>query len=127
MSEIKEFKIKWGMVIDIDKCTGCGACMAVCPKGAITMQEVSERLIQIRQVVHLISYTMVALLGGVSVFIIANTVKLAMFARKEEIAIMKMVGATNHFIRAPFVVEGMFWAFAPPRWPFSFSGACTLM
>jgi cell division transport system permease protein len=51
---------------------------------------------------------MVALLGGVSVFIIANTVKLAMFARKEEIAIMKMVGATNHFIRAPVVVEGMF-------------------
>ena len=73
-----------------------------------SMQEVSERLIQIRQVVNLISITMVALLGGVSVFIIANTVKLAMFARKEEIAIMKMVGATNHFIRAPFVVEGMF-------------------
>ena len=73
-----------------------------------SMQEVSERLIQIRQVVNLISYTMVALLGGVSVFIIANTVKLAMFARKEEIAFMKMVGATNHFIRAPFVVEGMF-------------------
>ena len=73
-----------------------------------SMQEVSERLIQIRQVVNLISYTMVALLGGVSVFIIANTVKLAMFARKEEIAIMKMVGAPNHFIRAPFVVEGMF-------------------
>ena len=73
-----------------------------------SMQEVSERLIQIRQVVNLISYTMVALLGGVSVFIIANTVKLAMFARKEEIAIMKMVGATNRFIRAPFVVEGMF-------------------
>ena len=73
-----------------------------------SMQEVSERLIQLRQVVHLISFTLVALLGGVSVFIIANTVKLAMFARKEEIAIMKMVGATNHFIRAPFVVEGMF-------------------
>ena len=73
-----------------------------------SMQEVSERLIQIRQVVHLISFTMVALLGAVSVFIIANTVKLAMFARKEEIAVMKMVSATNHFIRAPFVVEGMF-------------------
>ena len=73
-----------------------------------SMQEISERLIQIRQVVHLISFTMVALLGAVSVFIIANTVKLALFARKEEIAVMKMVGATNHFIRAPFVVEGMF-------------------
>ena len=73
-----------------------------------SMQEVSERLIQIRRVVHMISLTLVALLGAVSVFIIANTVKLAMFARKEEIAVMIMVGATNHFIRAPFVVEGMF-------------------
>ena len=73
-----------------------------------SMQEVSDRLIQIRKVINLISVTLVALLGAVSVFIIANTVKLAMFARKEEIAIMKMVGATNHFIRAPFVVEGMF-------------------
>ncbi len=71
-------------------------------------QEVSDRLIQIRRVINLISVTLVALLGAVSVFIIANTVKLAMFARKEEIAVMKMVGATNHFIRAPFVVEGMF-------------------
>ncbi len=73
-----------------------------------SMQEVSDRLIQIRSVINMISITLVALLGAVSVFIIANTVKLAMFARKEEIAVMKMVGATNHFIRAPFVVEGMF-------------------
>lgn len=70
-------------------------------------QEVSERLIQIRNVTNLISYTLIALLGGVSVFIIANTVKLAMLARREEIAVMRMVGATNHFIRAPFVVEGV--------------------
>ncbi|MEA5039005.1 MAG: permease-like cell division protein FtsX [Clostridiaceae bacterium] len=70
-------------------------------------KEVSDRLIQIRRVTHLISYTLVALLGGVGIFIISNTVKLAMFARREEIAIMKMVGATNHFIRAPFVVEGI--------------------
>lgn len=70
-------------------------------------QEVSERLIQIRRVTTMISYTLIALLGGVSVFIIANTVKLAMLARREEIAVMRMVGATNHFIRAPFVVEGI--------------------
>lgn len=70
-------------------------------------QEVSERLILLRRVVNLISYTLVALLGAVNIFIIANTVKLAMLARREEIAIMKMVGATNHFIRAPFVVEGV--------------------
>lgn len=69
---------------------------------------VSDRLVQIRSVVNLVCYTLVALLGAVSVFIIYNTVKLALFSRKEEIAIMKMVGATNHFIRAPFVVEGVF-------------------
>ena len=42
----------------------------------------------------------------VSVFIIANTIKLTTFDRRDEIAIMKMVGATNGFIRLPFVVEG---------------------
>jgi len=70
-------------------------------------KEVSDRLIQIRGLVNMVSYVLIGLLGAVSIFIIANTVKLAMFARREEIAIMKMVGATNSFIRAPFVVEGM--------------------
>ena len=42
----------------------------------------------------------------VSLLIISNTVKLAMYDRREEISIMKMVGATNGFIRLPFVVEG---------------------
>ena len=42
----------------------------------------------------------------VSLLIISNTVKLAMYDRKDEIAIMKMVGATNGFIRLPFVIEG---------------------
>lgn len=74
---------------------------------ANSSREVFERLVQIRRVVNVISVTLVAMLGAVSVFIIANTVKLAMFARRDEIGIMKMVGATNRFIRAPFVVEGM--------------------
>ena len=43
--------------------------------------------------------------------IISNTVKLAMYDRKEEIGIMKMVGATNGFIRWPFVVEGFILGF----------------
>lgn len=74
---------------------------------ASSSREVFERLVQIRRVVDIVSVTLVAMLGAVSVFIIANTVKLAMFARRDEIGIMKMVGATNRFIRAPFVVEGM--------------------
>ena len=74
---------------------------------ASSSREVFQRLVQIRRVVDIVSATLVAMLGAVSVFIIANTVKLAMFARRDEIGIMKMVGATNRFIRAPFVVEGM--------------------
>ncbi len=70
-------------------------------------KEISDRLIQIRGVVNAVSYTLIALLGLVSIFITANTVKLAMFSRRDEIAIMRMVGATNRFIRAPFIVEGI--------------------
>ena len=48
----------------------------------------------------------IAILLVVSLLIISNTVKLAMYDRRDEIAIMKMVGATNGFIRLPFMVEG---------------------
>jgi len=54
-----------------------------------------------------ISFWLVLLLGLVSIFIISNTIKLAMFARRKEINIMKDVGATNWFIRWPFIVEGI--------------------
>lgn len=72
-----------------------------------SQKEISDRLIQIRRVVNAVSFTLIALLGAVSVFIISNTVRLAMFARREEISIMKMVGATNGFIRTPFIIEGI--------------------
>ncbi len=72
-----------------------------------SQKELSDRLLQIRQVVNAVSYTLIALLGAISVFIISNVVRLAMFARREEISIMKMVGATNGFIRVPFVIEGV--------------------
>ena len=72
-----------------------------------SQKELSDRLLQIRQVVNAVSYTLIALLGAISVFIISNVVRLAMFARREEISIMKMVGATNGVIRVPFVIEGV--------------------
>ena len=50
---------------------------------------------------------LIAILVFVSIFIMSNTIKLATFGRRDEIAIMKMVGATNSFIRLPFVVEGL--------------------
>ena len=59
-----------------------------------------------RNVAGIISVALIAILLLVSVFIISNTIKLTTFDRRDEIAIMKMVGATNGFIRWPFVYEG---------------------
>ncbi len=60
-----------------------------------------------RNVASIISVALIAILLLVSVFIISNTIKLTTFDRRDEIAIMKMVGATNGFIRWPFVYEGL--------------------
>ena len=68
--------------------------------------ELAEGFSTIQDVLHLVSMAVIAVLLVVSLLIISNTVKLAMYDRKDEIAIMKMVGATNSFIRLPFVVEG---------------------
>ncbi len=63
--------------------------------------------VTIRNIVSVISLILIVMLVFVSVFIMTNTIKLATFGRREEIAIMKMVGANNGFIRLPFVVEGL--------------------
>lgn len=68
--------------------------------------EMAEGFATLQQVVQFVSIGIIAVLLVVSLLIISNTVKLAMYDRKDEIAIMKMVGATNGFIRLPFVVEG---------------------
>ena len=68
--------------------------------------ELAEGFSTIQSVLHIVSYAVIAVLLVVSLLIISNTVKLAMYDRKDEIAIMKMVGATNGFIRLPFIVEG---------------------
>ena len=68
--------------------------------------ELAEGFITLQNVLHIASFVVIAVLLVVSLLIISNTVKLAMYDRKDEISIMKMVGATNGFIRLPFVVEG---------------------
>ena len=69
--------------------------------------EISRGFIAVRNVVTVVCLILIAILFVVSIFIMSNTIKLATFGRKEEIAIMKMVGASNFFIRCPFVVEGL--------------------
>jgi cell division transport system permease protein len=69
-------------------------------------RDLLNTLLSIRQVVQVVSAALIAALLIVSLFIMQNTIKLATFERREEIAIMRVVGATKGFIRNPFVVEG---------------------
>ena len=72
----------------------------------VAFEELAKGFSTIQDILHLLSIVIISVLLVVSLLIISNTVKLAMYDRKDEIAIMKMVGATNGFIRLPFVVEG---------------------
>ena len=69
--------------------------------------EYADIFVTIRNVVSVVSLVLIVMLVFVSVFIMSNTIKLATFNRREEIAIMKMVGANNGFIRLPFIIEGL--------------------
>ncbi len=69
--------------------------------------ELASRIASIQNAVGLVSIVIVVILLIVSLFIIANTVRITMFSRSLEISIMKAVGATNWFIRWPFIVEGV--------------------
>ena len=69
--------------------------------------DIAQGFVMVRNIAAGVAIVLVTILAVVSLFIIANTIKLATFYRREEIAIMKMCGATNAFIRWPFIVEGM--------------------
>ena len=69
--------------------------------------EIANGFVLVRNIATGVALALVGVLLVVSLFIIANTIKLATFYRREEIAIMKMCGATDGFIEWPFVVEGM--------------------
>lgn len=71
-------------------------------------QDIVNVLMSLRKVVRILGIWIMLILGVVSLFIISNTIKLAMYNRRNEINIMKYVGATNWFIRWPFILEGLF-------------------
>ena len=76
-------------------------------KKITSSDETIDMLVRIAKGVKIGSYVIIAALIAISVFIISNTIKLTVYARRKEISIMKYVGATNSFIRWPFVVEGI--------------------
>ena len=70
-------------------------------------QDIIEELFRVTQIIRIGGIVLIGFLAAATLFIISNTIRLTVFARRKEIAIMKYVGATNWFIRWPFVIEGM--------------------
>ncbi len=73
----------------------------------VNQRDDTQRILSITRVVKLTMATLATILGLASVLLIANTLRLSMFARRREVEVMKLVGATDWFIRWPFVVEGL--------------------
>ena len=73
--------------------------------------ETISMLIKVANAIRIITGSILVILVFISIFIIANTIKLTVHARRKEISIMKYVGATNNFIRWPFIVEGIIIGF----------------
>lgn len=73
----------------------------------VNRQDLMQQILSITNTIRLVSVWILLVLVFISVFIISNTIKLGMFARRKEINIMKFVGATDWFIRWPFIIEGM--------------------
>lgn len=80
-------------------------------QSADSSPQVAEFLRELRRIVTLIAGAAIIALAAVSMIMISNTTKASVFARREEIQIMKYVGATNSFIRTPFFVEGLVTGF----------------
>ncbi len=73
----------------------------------VNRQDLIQQILSITNTIKHVSVWLLLILAAISVFIISNTIKLGMFSRRKEINIMKFVGATNWFIRWPFIIEGM--------------------
>ncbi|HEX2186778.1 MAG TPA: permease-like cell division protein FtsX, partial [Chloroflexota bacterium] len=72
-------------------------------------QDVVDNLVRITRFARFAGTAMVAGMVGVTLFVIMNTIRLAVYARRQEIEIMKLVGATDWFIRWPFLLEGVLY------------------
>ena len=96
-------------VTDIEQFSATVAAVEAVP-GVVNIQaipEIAQGFVVVSNVASGVAIILVVMLVVMSLFIIANTIKLGTFTRRDEIAIMKMCGATNSFVRWPFVVEGM--------------------
>ena len=70
-------------------------------------QKTAHRILSVAKVIESIFLVAVVVLLGASTLLIANTIRLSIFSRRREIEVMKLVGATNWFVRGPFMLEGL--------------------
>ena len=75
-------------------------------------EETQKQVLYVARVIFIISAIFVVLLGVAAAMLVANTIRLSIFARRREIEVMKLVGATNWFVRGPFMIEGVLCALA---------------
>ena len=89
------------------RCKNCGSTPCV-----TYGKEITDKVLAVTKWVLVVLGALMALLGIAAVVLIANTIRLSIFSRRREIEVMKLVGATNWFVRVPFVLEGMLTGFA---------------
>jgi cell division transport system permease protein len=75
-------------------------------------RQISHRILQVAHVIEIVFIIATLVLVTASVLLIANTIRLSIFSRRREIEVMKLVGATNWFVRGPFMLEGVFCGIA---------------
>ncbi|KKL65330.1 hypothetical protein LCGC14_2156070 [marine sediment metagenome] len=77
----------------------------------IKSREETDKILSATRTIKILLASLTALLGIASVLLVANTIRLSVFARRREVEVMRLVGATNWFIRWPFVIEGLIVGF----------------
>ncbi len=106
LTDADQFETVSAAALKVDEVRGCGNDPCV-TNGA----DKTKRVLHWVRVIQLVLLALMVLLGIAAIVLIANTIRLSIFSRRREIEVMKLVGATNWFVRVPFMLEGMLTGF----------------
>jgi cell division transport system permease protein len=106
LTDANKFEDVSAAALKVDEVRACGNDPCV-TNGA----DKTKRVLHWVRVIQLVLLALMVLLGIAAIVLIANTIRLSIFSRRREIEVMKLVGATNWFVRVPFMLEGMLTGF----------------